>query len=255
MDENKTYLRLENVSKHFGGLRAVNNLSFSVRKHRVTSLIGPNGAGKTTTFNLITGFLQPDAGRIYFKNKDITGCAPHELVGMGLARTFQDLRLFNRLTTLDNVLLGLQSRWGESLWEAVIGARRIKDRKKKDIERGMFLLDSVGLSDKAQDRAADLSYGEQKLLALARLMASDVELLMLDEPASGLPLGNVDDMLRIIKHLVENGKTALVIEHNMEAVMEVSDWIVVLSFGEVIASGTPKEIQANEKVIKVYLGT
>jgi branched-chain amino acid transport system ATP-binding protein len=255
MDKNKTYLRLENVTKYFGGLKAVNNLNFSVANHRVTSLIGPNGAGKTTTFNLISGFLRPDAGRIYFKNKDITGCAPHEMVSMGLTRTFQDLRLFNRLTTLDNVLLGLQSRWGESLWEALIGARRIKQERRKDIEKGMFLLDSVGLSDKARDRAVDLSYGEQKLLALARLMASDAELLMLDEPASGLPLGNIDHMLQIVNHLVENGKTALVIEHNMEAVMEISDWIVVLSFGEVIASGTPKEIQANEKVIKVYLGT
>jgi ABC-type branched-subunit amino acid transport system ATPase component len=255
MDEEKTYLRLENVTKRFGGLRAVNNLSFSLKRGRVTSLIGPNGAGKTTTFNLSTGFFRPDEGRVYFKSKDITGSAPHELVGMGLARTFQDLRLFNRLTALDNVLMGMQSRCGESLWEAVVAARRIKERKKRDIERGMSLLESVGLSEKAEECAADLSYGQQKLLALARLMASNVELLMLDEPASGLPLGNVDDILQVIKDLVGKGKTALVIEHNMEAVMEVSDWIIVLSFGEVIASGTPKEIQENEEVIKVYLGT
>jgi len=255
MSENEKYLELINVSKFFGGLRAMNNVSFSIKKHRITSLIGPNGAGKTTTFNAIAGLLRPDSGRILYKGKDITGTAPHELVKLGIARTFQDIRLFNKLTAVDNVLMGMQNRYGESLWQAVVGAVLIKKKSKKDTEKAKSILASVGLSDQFEVLAENMSYGDQKLLALARLMASDAELFMLDEPASGLPVGRVDEFLRVVKNLVEGGKTALVIEHNMEAVMEISDWIIVLSFGQVIASGRPKEIQKNEEVIKVYLGT
>lgn len=255
MSENEKYLELINVSKFFGGLRAMNNVSFSIKKHRITSLIGPNGAGKTTTFNAIAGLLRPDSGRILYKGKDITGTVPHKLVKLGAARTFQDIRLFNKLTAVDNVLMGMQNRYGESLWQAVVGAVLIKKKSKKDTEKAKSILASVGLSDQFEVLAENMSYGDQKLLALARLMASDAELFMLDEPASGLPVGRVDEFLRVVKNLVEGGKTALVIEHNMEAVMEISDWIIVLSFGQVIASGRPKEIQKNEEVIKVYLGT
>jgi len=248
------YFELKNVTKNFGGLRAVDALSFSVEKNKVTSLIGPNGAGKTTAFNLITGFLQPDAGEVYFRDKDITGLPPHEVIKLGLARTFQDLRLFNRLTALENVLLGMQGRRGEFMWEAVMRGRNVRESVKKDLQRALNLLDLVGLCDKADDLVENLSYGEQKLLAFARLLASDSDLLMLDEPASGLPLGTVDEILQLIKNVVGQGKTALVIEHNMEAVMGISDWIIVLNFGRLIASGTPEEIQKNEEVIKIYLG-
>jgi len=254
MNENEKYFELKNLTKNFGGLRAVDNLSFSMEKNMVTGLIGPNGAGKTTTFNLISGFLQPEAGKIYFKNRDITGLPPHEVAKLGIARTFQDLRLFNKLTTLENVLLGMQDRRGESLWEAVTGGRRVNQSVKKDLERGMNLLDLVGLCDKAEELVENLAYGEQKLLALARLLASDADLLMLDEPTSGLPLGTVDEMLQLIRNLVKQGKTTLVIEHNMEAVMGISDWIIVLNFGGIIASGRPEQIQKNEDVIKIYLG-
>jgi branched-chain amino acid transport system ATP-binding protein len=256
MSQNEKYLELVKVNKSFGGLRAMNNVSFSIKKHRITSLIGPNGAGKTTTFNAIAGLLKPDSGKVLYKGRDITGFAPHELVKLGIARTFQDLKLFNKLTAVDNVLIGMQRRYGETLWQAVVGALLINERTKKDIEKAKAILASIGLSHQTELLAENMSYGDQKLLALARVMASDAELVMLDEPASGLPAGRVDEFLKAVKRLVEQkGKTALVIEHNMEAVMEISDWIVVLSFGQVIASGTPKEIQENEEVIKVYLGS
>jgi branched-chain amino acid transport system ATP-binding protein len=205
-------------------------------------------------FNLISGQLPLDQGEIIFKRKNITAFPPHKIVGLGIARTFQDLRLFQKLTALQNVLMGLQRRKGEQLRRALLGGRALTQEEKEDLQKALDLLCLVELEAKSDELVENLSYGEQKLLSLARVLATDAELLMLDEPTSGLPLGEVDRMLKLIQDLVQHSKTILVVEHNMEAVMGISDWIIVLNFGEKIASGTPVEIQKNQEVIKVYLG-
>jgi ABC-type branched-subunit amino acid transport system ATPase component len=248
------YFQLLGVHKNFGGLSAVRNLSLGIEPGKITSLIGPNGAGKTTVFNLISGQLPLDQGKIIFKGKDITAFPPHKIVGLGIARTFQDLRLFQKLTALQNVLMGLQHRKGEKPLRALLGGRALTQEEKADLQKSHALLRLVELESKSHELVENLSYGEQKLLSLARVLATDAELLMLDEPTSGLPLGEVDRMLKLIQDLVQQSKTILVVEHNMEAVMGISDWIIVLNFGEKIASGTPVEIQKNQEVIKVYLG-
>jgi len=248
------YFELRDVRKNFGGLSAVRDVSFSVEPGKITSLIGPNGAGKTTVFNLITGQLPLDGGKVIFKGKDITGLPPYRIVAQGIARTFQDLRLFQKLTVLQNVLLGFQQRRGEKLLRALLGGGGLSREEEEDLQKGSDLLRQVELQPKADELVENLSYGEQKLLSLARILATDAELLMLDEPASGLPLGEVDRMLRMIQGLVRQGKTIFIVEHNMEAVMGLSDWVIVLNFGETIAMGTPSEIQKNQQVINVYLG-
>ncbi len=253
MDKTR-YFQVAELNKSFGGLTAVRNLSFEIESGKITSLIGPNGAGKTTTFNLISGFLQPDGGRIFFKDREITGLSPNQVIKLGIARTFQDLRLFNKLSVFENVLLGFQDRKGEKLIHAIFGGSGSGEEDKKDRESTFRLLRLVGIDSKAKEQAENLSYGEQKLLTIARLLATDAELLMLDEPFSGIPLGTADRVMIFIRDLVRQGKTIFIIEHNMEAVMGISDRVIVLNFGELIASGTPEQIQENQEVIRVYLG-
>jgi len=248
------YFQLLDVNKNFGGLAAVRNVSFAVEPRKITSLIGPNGAGKTTLFNLISGHLLPDRGQILFRGQEITAWPPHRIVSLGITRTFQDLRLFQKMTVLHNVLVGFQNRKGEHLTRALLGSPSLKAEEKADLQKAHDLLRLVELEKKAEELVENLSYGEQKLLSLARVLATDAELLMLDEPASGLPLGEVDRMMGLIQSLVKQGKTVFIVEHNMEAVMGLSDWVIVLNFGEKIAQGTPAEIQKNPEVIKVYLG-
>jgi len=248
------YFQLLDVNKNFGGLAAVRNVSFAVVPRKITSLIGPNGAGKTTIFNLISGHLLPDQGQILFKGQEITAWPPHRIAGLGITRTFQDLRLFQKMTVLHNILVGFQNRKGEHLTRALLGGPSLKAEEKADLQKAHDLLRLVELEKKAEELVENLSYGEQKLLSLARVLATDAELLMLDEPASGLPLGEVDRMMALIQSLVKQGKTVFIVEHNMEAVMGLSDRVIVLNFGEKIAEGTPAEIQKNPEVIKVYLG-
>jgi branched-chain amino acid transport system ATP-binding protein len=248
------YFQLLDVNKNFGGLAAVRNVSFAVVPRKITSLIGPNGAGKTTIFNLISGHLLPDQGQILFKGQEITAWPPHRIAGLGITRTFQDLRLFQKMTVLHNILVGFQNSKGEHLTWALLGGPSLKAEEKADLQKAHDLLRLVELEKKAEELVENLSYGEQKLLSLARVLATDAELLMLDEPASGLPLGEVDRMMALIQSLVKQGKTVFIVEHNMEAVMGLSDRVIVLNFGEKIAEGTPAEIQKNPEVIKVYLG-
>jgi ABC-type branched-subunit amino acid transport system ATPase component len=250
-----TILELKNVSKNFDGIKAVDALSLTFEKEKVTSLIGPNGAGKTTLFNIITAFTSPDSGSIYYKNIDITNLMPHEVVRIGIVRSFQDLRLFLKMTVLDNVLVAIQNQYGESFVEAAFSYARARNGQKNSKINALKYLDFVNLSDKANSIAEDLSYGEQKLLSIARLLASEAELFLLDEPVSGLHSEEIDMVLQKIKELVRQGKTILLVEHNMEAVMGISDKIIVLNGGRVIAEGKPDEIQNNKEVIEVYLGT
>jgi ABC-type branched-subunit amino acid transport system ATPase component len=247
-------LELEDLSKRFGGLTAVQDLSFRVQPGKITSLIGGNGAGKTTVFNLITGYLAPDVGRIVFKGERIDGMAPHRIARTGISRGFQELRLFNRLTALDNVLAALPAQKGESIVRAIFGGRALRDEAKACEARGRAVLGELTLSDHAGALAERLSYGQQKLLALGRLVAAQGEFLLLDEPTSGLSPAMVEDFCARMRALVAAGRTILLIEHNVEIVMRLSDWVIVLHQGRKIAEGLPDAIRRDAQVMHTYLG-
>ena len=248
------HFEVQALTKDFDGLRAVDHFSSCIEQGKVTSLIGPNGAGKTTIFNLISGFLQPTEGRVLYRGMDITGMPSFKIVELGVARTFQDLRLFYQMTVLENILLGFQRQRGEGLVQAIFGQGGLRAEGRELREKAVGILEQLGLAAKSRELAHNLSYGEQKLLGIARAMATEADLLLLDEPAAGLARGAVDSILALIRELVKGGRTVLLIDHHMEAVMGVSDWVVVLDAGKKIAEGLPEEVQNNEEVIKVYLG-
>jgi branched-chain amino acid transport system ATP-binding protein len=254
MDRDKSFFRVDGLSKAFGGLIAVGDVSFLVEKGSLTSLIGPNGAGKTTVFDLISGFLPADEGRIAFKGRDLAQQKPHDIVSLGMARTFQHLGLFNQLSVWDNVFLGLPGKRRESLWGVFLPRPMLRREERRFEERTREILDYLGLSEKAGERVANLSWGDQKLVSIGRLLATDGEFLLLDEPASGLSDEQIEHLKSLLRGLVSRGKTILLIDHNMEAVMDISDWVIVLNFGKIIAEGKPAEILANEEVVRIYLG-
>ncbi len=247
-------LELDGLSKRFGGLTAVQDLSFSVQPGKITSLIGGNGAGKTTVFNLITGYLAPDAGRIVFKGQRIDGMAPHRIARTGISRGFQELRLFNRLTALDNVLAAIPQQKGEGIVRAIFGGRTLRSEAKASEARGRAVLGELTIADHAPALAERLSYGQQKLLALGRLIAAQGEFLLLDEPTSGLSPAMVEDFCERMRALVASGRTILLIEHNVEIVMRLSDWVIVLHQGRKIAEGRPEEVRRDAQVMHTYLG-
>ncbi len=251
---NGTLLRLEALSKSFGGLQAVSNLSFDVKAGTITSLIGGNGAGKTTAFNLITGNLAPDAGHIYFRNERVDGLPPHKVAREGVARGFQELRLFNRLSARDNIEAAIPNLRGESILRALIGGKGLKEERSAATERSEELLRELTIESHADALAERLSYGQQKLLSLGRLLAAEGELLLLDEPTSGLSPGMVEDFCARVRRLTAAGKTIMLIEHNVEIVMRLSDWIVVMHQGTKIAEGRPDEVRNNVTVMHTYLG-
>ena len=248
------YLDLKNLSISFGGVQAVNDLSLSLEKGKISSLIGPNGAGKTTVFNLITGAFKPDHGGIRFKGEAINGMKPCHVVRKGICRSFQELRLFHHMTVFDNVFLALQGQRNENPFRALVRGRGYAVEKRRGEEKTLGLLEFVQLAEKRNNLADDLSYGEQKLLSLARILATDAEMLLLDEPTSGLDSKYIGQILSLARDLIRQGKTILLVEHNMDLIMEISDWIFVLHQGQKIAEGTPEEIHKNEEVIRVYLG-
>jgi len=247
-------LRVEALGKSFGGLRAVNDLSFEVRPGTITSLIGGNGAGKTTAFNLITGYLAPDAGAIHFRSRRVDGLAPHEVARAGIARGFQELRLFNRLSARDNIEVAVPHQQGEDLLRALVGGARLKAERAATSARATVLLDELTLTGQAEALAERLSYGQQKLVALGRLIAAQGELLLLDEPTSGLSPVMTEDFCARARALAQAGKTILLIEHNVEIVMRLSDWIVVMHQGGKIAEGVPSTVRADTAVMHAYLG-
>ena len=249
-----TVLRLESLSKSFGGLQAVGNLSFDVKAGTITSLIGGNGAGKTTAFNLITGNLAPDAGRIYFRGARVDGLSPHKVARAGIARGFQELRLFNRLSASDNIAVAIPDQRGEKIVHALIGGRSLKDERKTTLARSGALLRELTIETQADSLAERLSYGQQKLLSLGRLLAAEGELLLLDEPTAGLSPVMVDDFCTRVHCLTHAGKTILMIEHSVEIVMRLSDWIIVMHQGTKIAEGKPQDIRSNVTVMHTYLG-
>ncbi len=246
-------LEVKNLHKSFGGLIAIDDLSFSLRKNAITSLIGPNGAGKSTVFNLITSFLIPDSGHVIYHNNEITGMAPYKIAELGIVRTFQDVKIFNKLSVRENILLGFRETHQQRLLPSILwGMSGI--RKRALIDRTENLLKFIGLEKIGDERAENISYAEKKLVILARALATDAELIMLDEPAAGLSEESVKTIMGLLKKLVEEGKTIFLVEHNMDLVLQVSDHIIVLNFGEKIADGNPEEIKQNSTVIEVYLG-
>lgn len=239
-------LEIKGLNKSFGGIQAVSDCNISVEEGRITSLIGPNGAGKTTVFNLVTGLLTPDSGEILFDGKKINGLQPHQITRMGISRTFQITRDLQEMTVLENMVVQSQVH---GFWD-MFGGSMLKEEE----ERAMNLLSFVGISHLAQEKSKNLSYGQKKLLEFASVLMSDPKLLMLDEPAGGVNPTLLESIIDRILELNKKGTTILIVEHNMELVMKISDPVICMAYGTVLASGSPKEIQDDKQVLEAYLG-
>jgi branched-chain amino acid transport system ATP-binding protein len=249
-------IQTQSVRKEFGGLVAVDNVDFVVPAGSIVSLIGPNGAGKTTFFNMLTGVYKPTAGRVLFEGVDLTGKPPHVYTHRGIGRTFQNIRLFQNMTALENVLVGMHTRLKGNLFEAIVRTPRIKHEEVAARDRARELLLYCGLQRKDEEIGRNLSYGDQRRLEVARAMATDPKLLLLDEPTAGMNPQETVEFTDFVSRLrSERGLSVLLIEHDMRVVMGVSDRVTVLDYGEKIAEGTPSEIQKNERVIEAYLGS
>jgi branched-chain amino acid transport system ATP-binding protein len=248
-------LRTENLDMRFGGLSALEDFCLEVPDGALHGLIGPNGAGKTTVFNLISGFLQPSGGRIFWDGEDVTGEPPHRLTALGVARTFQNIRLFGELSVLDNVLVGFHCR-GRATWgEAVLRLPRYGREERHRRSRGLALLEEVGLAEAADQPAGQLPYGHQRRLEIARALATGPRILLLDEPAAGLNPQETLELIVFIREIQERyGLTILIIEHNLRLVMGLCQRLTVLDHGLTIAAGTPYEMQRHPEVIRAYLG-
>lgn len=248
------FLTVDGISKAFGGFRALNDCTFTVTEAKITCLVGPNGAGKTTIFNAITGFLDPDEGTVRFKGQDITRHPPASIVSMGIARTFQNLRLFADMSVLDNVVVFQPASRVEGAAAAIFRPLFVEKELRRRREAAMAILREVGLADRARDVVKNLSYGEQKLLCVARVLATGADVILLDEPSSGLSHDALAGIVELILNLKRRGKTLLVVEHNTRVVQQLADEILFLHQGHLMAQGTPQQIINDPKLGEIYFG-
>lgn len=247
-------LRTEALSVHFGGLKAVDKVDMSVEKGTIHGIIGPNGAGKTTLFNALTGFQSPTSGRIFFREAEITGLSPEKIASRGMARTFQNIKLFKALSALENVRVGFHTGLKTNLFDALLHTSRYKNDEVRATEKGLEILEQTGLRDQADSRAGNLAYGTQRRLEIARALAVDPEILLLDEPAAGMNPTETEDLMKLIRSLNKSGRTIIVIEHDMKLIMNLCECITVLNQGTKICEGSPGFVRRDNNVIEAYLG-
>jgi branched-chain amino acid transport system ATP-binding protein len=249
-----TILEVASVTKQFGGLKAVDDVSFAVEAGTVFTMIGPNGAGKTTMFNVLTGLYKPTSGRVEFGGTAIAGRPPHKITKLGIARTFQNIRLFGFLPAIDNVMIGRHSRMRAQLWDSMFKTPFARREEREVREKGMELMRFVGIDRYAEEYARNLPYGDQRRLEIARALASEPKLILLDEPAAGLNPREKDQLGELVLRIRDTGVTVFLIEHDMKVVMNISQRIVVLDYGRKIAEGSPQEVRRDKQVIEAYLG-
>jgi branched-chain amino acid transport system ATP-binding protein len=247
-------LSIEHLAVNFGGLAALSDVNFTVRDGEIVGLIGPNGAGKTTAFNVLTGFLPPTAGEVRYRGTSLNGLAPHEIAALGLVRTFQRTSIFQNNSVFENVLIGLHRRGRSTLWDTLLALPREKAAERELAEQAYAILSLVGLARRAAELAGALPYGDQRLLGIALALAAQPSMLLLDEPVSGMNASETGKVMTLVETIRASGVTILLVEHDMPMVMQVSDRIVVLNYGRIIAEGSPAAIQKNPEVIRAYLG-
>ncbi|MBN2851700.1 MAG: ABC transporter ATP-binding protein [Clostridia bacterium] len=247
-------LQSKNISKHYGGIKAVQNVDMQVEKGEIYGIIGPNGAGKTSFFNVCTGNLQPNGGEIWFDGKKITGMRPAQIATLGMARTFQNIQLFNFMTVLENIKIGFHIHEKTNIFDAIVHNKRYKTDEKMNHEKGVALLEKLGLSEHAETLAGNLAYGVQRRVEIARALALDPKILLLDEPAAGMNPIETQNLSDFIKQLRNDGYTIIVIEHDMKFVMNLCDRILVLNFGQKICEGNPEHVKNDKLVNEAYFG-
>jgi len=247
-------IEAKRVSKSFGGLQAVADLTFNLRKGRIKGIIGPNGAGKTTIFNLISGILSSDSGEIFFKGSLLNKLKPYQIAYLGISRTFQNLQLFDNMTVVENVMVGLHTRTRSEIVHALLRLHQSREEERRIFEQAYETLRLVNMESRAFEMVSGLPFGEQKLVEVARALVSDPEVIMLDEPVSGLTTQEIERLDDLIRKINAQGKTILLVEHNMRFVMNICEEVLVVNYGKMIAEGNPSQIVSNQDVINAYLG-